>query len=504
MELKYIKNNPITSATLLLGFIYLLFPTNNSTIDAYSYAADILYNWELLNPHHLLYSAFGAGIKYFHLKVLHISVDELSLMKKVNAVAAAFSIFTLGHTLKKIGTGNRQIFSLLILAGSAFGFMRFATENETYILPVTLSLGGTYYWVGAQESKQTWQYLLSGSLLSLACLFHQIHFFWWLGLGVPLLLFPINKVKHLKDIVAFFLPALIVPIIYSLAVYLTTGQASPKSFIQFVFREFYRGNVETEIGFNNVLLTSINFIRTWVQVHGNMLKLFQLYPMLTIAIISAISLIGYGMVLIFRQKFSLGQKSLLYPILTVLFLQISFAFYSVGNAEFMVMLPSLFCLLIVCIKNLEYKPYLLIGLGILTWNLFLSVIPAHFLQLSGNSKLSNYIMTHKDTMFLVNDKVQMETEILYFTGKYPENVIPSPEYCQIKFGNIDYCKKKIDSSFLHKKTILTDIYENESFINRGMILSQGENGYFLKKFNKNKVDSLSFDLGVVRIYQLKK
>lgn len=504
MELKHIENNPITSATLLLGFIYLIFPTNNSTVDAYSYAADIRYNWELLNPHHLLYSAFGAGVKYLQAGIYNISVEELSLMKTINAISAGISLFILGKTLKKTGSKNWKIFSLLILAGSAFGFMRFATENETYILPLAFSLGGTYYWFEAQESKNSWQYFLSGSLLSLACLFHQIHFFWWLGLGIPLLLFPGNKLKKKSSLASFFLPALIVPAAYSLAVYYTIGHVSPGNFIHFIFREFYRGNVETEIGLNNFLLTGINFVRTWVQVHGNMVKLIQLFPLLILSGIISITLVCYGVLLGFRQKPSIEKKHLIYPVSTVISLQISFAFYSVGNAEFMVMLPPLICLSMACLKNWEYKPYLFIGFGILTWNLFLAIIPAHFLQLSGHSKLRDYIMAHNDTIFLVNDKVQMETEILYYTGKYPDNIIPSPEYCQIKFGKIDFCKKRIDSSFQHHKTILTDIYGNESFFSRGKFLSEGENDSFLKKFEKAKVDSLSFDLGVLRLYQLSK
>lgn len=504
MALKYFRNTPITLTAFLLGFIYFLFPTNNSTIDAYSYAADIRYNWELLNPHHLLYSAFGAGIKFIMEQVFQLSINELGIMKKANAVSGGLSIFVLGRILKNIGASKNQIISLLLFAGSAFGFMRFATENETYILPILLSLVGTYYWIESQKTERFFHYFMSGTLLAMACLFHQIHFFWWLGLGIPLLLFPLNKVKTLKSLGAFFLPALMVPIIYGLAVYITIGHVYPENFIQFVFQEFYRGNVETEIGLNNILLTGINFIRTWLQIHGNMVKLLDLNPLLILPTVIAVAFLSYGVIMCFRQKFIIGKKYILYPILTVMALQFAFAFYSVGNAEFMVMLPALLCIGLVCLKNSEYKTYLFLGIGFLVWNLFLSVIPAHFYQLSGNSKFRDYIMDHTDTMFLVKEKVQMETEILYYTGKYPDNVIPSPEYCMIKFGNTDFCKKRIDSSFQHHKTILTDVYGNESFLNRGQFLSEESNKIFMGNFEKEKVDSLSFDLGVVRLYQLKK
>ena len=37
---------------------YLLFPTNNSTLDAYGYAASIKYGFDLFKPHHLFYNVF--------------------------------------------------------------------------------------------------------------------------------------------------------------------------------------------------------------------------------------------------------------------------------------------------------------------------------------------------------------------------------------------------------------------------------------------------------------
>lgn len=39
--------------------VYLLFPTNNSTVDGWGYAEEIKYGYNLFRSHHLLYNALG-------------------------------------------------------------------------------------------------------------------------------------------------------------------------------------------------------------------------------------------------------------------------------------------------------------------------------------------------------------------------------------------------------------------------------------------------------------
>ncbi len=72
----------------------------------------------------------------------------------------------------------------LLLAGSCFGVLRFATENETYIQPLLLALLASVAWAQSLQTEKNarrWL-LLAGLLAALACLVHQLMVWWWLGL----------------------------------------------------------------------------------------------------------------------------------------------------------------------------------------------------------------------------------------------------------------------------------------------------------------------------------
>lgn len=67
--------------------IYLLFPTNNSTVDGWGYAEEIKYGYNLFRSHHLLYNALGF-VLLKALGLVGINADVLAFMKVLNAVAA--------------------------------------------------------------------------------------------------------------------------------------------------------------------------------------------------------------------------------------------------------------------------------------------------------------------------------------------------------------------------------------------------------------------------------
>ena len=56
--------------------------------------------------------------------------------------------------------------------------MRYVTEGETYIIPLFFSLMASY---GASRKQSAFG---CSMLAALACLFHQIHVFWWMGLAL--------------------------------------------------------------------------------------------------------------------------------------------------------------------------------------------------------------------------------------------------------------------------------------------------------------------------------
>lgn len=483
--------------SILLGVIYYLFPTINSTIDAYSYASDIKYQWELFNPHHLLYTALGFGVHQ-----LFSNADPLSLLKATNAIFAALCLIVFGLILEKLKTQNTLISAFIFLVGSSFGVMRFATENETYIVPIFFSLAGSLYWINATITGRNRQYLISGLLLALACLFHQIHFFWWLVVGISV--FGRNFRSNFSTIIWYFLPAFIVPITY-IIVYTGLGnQLSIAGLFEFIFREFYKGNVDTEITLNNLILTIINSIRTWIQVHGNLAGIIKKSYFYLIPALIALGLILVGLYKILREKKRINPSKFLSTFLAIAIAQLIFAFYSVGNAEFMVMLPFIFCLIIASLYQPDYRFVNFMAAGIFLWNFSLAILPSHIYQLSSNPQLVTSIAAQPNTYFLIKDKVQIESEFVYATGNYPKNIIFPPEYCQDKYQDISACKNKLDSVLTRGNLVLTDCYANQQVMSRGSFLTGNLNEEFLQSYKLQKADSIKYDLGTTTLYQISK
>jgi len=483
---------------ILLGVVYYFFPTTNSTIDAYSYATDIRYQLELFNPHHLLYNALG----YLCYQLIGISTDTLLFMKALNAVSAALCLILLGFLLDKLKTSSELTSALILLTGCSFGIMRFATENETYIVPIFFSLAGTLFWVNATIFNKKAAYFFAGFLLALACLFHQIHFFWWLVIGFSV--FSKNFRNSFSNVLWYFLPALIVPITYIVVFYYLTDVFSFEGLLKFVFREFYKGNVESEITLNNLILTIINSVRTWIQVHGNLIGIVNTNYILGIPALIGLGFILAGLYKLIREKKTIKYSRFLTTFLAIAITQLLFAFYSVGNAEFMVMIPFVFCLIVASLYKPDHLAIYSIAAGLFLWNFSLAILPAHIYQLTSNPILVSKIEDQPNTYFLVKDKVQIESEFVYANGKYPTNIIFPPEYCQEKYEDITICKSKLDSVLNVGGSVLTDCYANQKIMSRGSFLSGNINEEFLKNYKLQKADSIFYDLGTTYLYKITK
>jgi hypothetical protein len=85
MMKKIINKVSITHVIIFLTFFYLLFPTENSSLDAYLYASHIKFNENLFSPHHLLYNAF-LYVLIYPIKQLYSNVDILLLSKHINSI----------------------------------------------------------------------------------------------------------------------------------------------------------------------------------------------------------------------------------------------------------------------------------------------------------------------------------------------------------------------------------------------------------------------------------
>ena len=461
---------------LFLGVIYIALPSINNSLDSLAYAEEMRAGSYLFRPHHLLYNAFG----YVIANLLNVK-DTLSLMCLVNSIFAIACLFLMRSMLSTF-MDDRKCAVLLIFLGSCFGFIRFATDNEAYIIPLFFSL-----WASRTILKE--KNIFSTSLLAAtACLFHQIHFFWWLGLLFFILLSP--ETSRVRKVFQYICGALIVPIAYLIVFYFTKHD-SP-TIIQFVFHDYFQtGNVELTFKPVSLLLTPISFIRSFLQVHGYFIPLIQQYTYVCIAILVAIICFLLGL---FKMKGAVSKrntdvysKRFAFIHLFIFIMQLVFAALSDGNAEFMVMLPFAFCLYFFTKYDMQLYVPTCISAGVLIWNLFLALIPSHFMELSSDIPLSRFIAENPSKVYYLKDNVRVDNILSYYHPGQNYNIESS-----LKGG------ATLDSLMLRNKTVLTDIVNNSSPFSRASVVleidqKQLQNYFLVKK------DSVPYDLGVLYI-----
>ena len=270
------NNNKIYLPWIVAGgflLIYLLFPSHNSSIDSVAYAADMKYGEELFVPHHLFYNLTG----FIFLQILHwvgINTDALATIKVLNAFAAFSCLLFFHFILKEMKLDPVVRSGYVFIAAASFGFWRFAVENEVYILPLLFSLASTLLYIRYFHHKIIKDLVLAGLWGAIACLFHQIHFFWWFGMLAGLLFFD----RKIKTVIYYFLPALLVPLIYCLVIVFYHGiSLSPFSFIHYIFSDYYSGKVVRHVGTENFVMEIISLARTFFQLHGNIPLIFSRY-----------------------------------------------------------------------------------------------------------------------------------------------------------------------------------------------------------------------------------
>ena len=328
-------------------------------------------------------------------------------------------------------------------------------------------------------------------MASLACLFHQIHFFWWFGL----LLGTIFITRKFKYVLLFAIPALIVPVSYLLVIPLYYKMPLTYfNIIHFVFHDFYTGGVTTTIGLNNFYMTGISFIRTFFQVHGILIILIKNS---WVYVIPILTLIGLSTYILFKNKNFVRRKvssnqSFIYVHLTIFILQLAFAFYSVGNAEFMVMLPFLLLMVLLFFFEIKKSVLWLIALALLIWNFSFGIYPNYKFDFSGRNFIVEKVMSNPTSLFIVDNKPLIDNAIYYQTGKdniknityAPWELIASNKPLSLLSDTIDYLLSK-------NSKVFTNCIEKPKVMNRASVLIIQSDDEFFKKYNTIKVDSFS-------------
>jgi hypothetical protein len=491
---------------ILFLLIYLIFPCRNSGIDAYDYAANIKWGQDIFFPHHLLYNAFHFLI-YKFLIFIGLNTDVLALMKAVNALFAAFCLLVLYLILKAINSDNtdktivKKNLALILFAGSSFAFMRFATENETYIIPLFWSLLASYYFLKHLQNNQLGSLFLSGLFATIACLFHQIHILWYIGLFLGIIIYK----RSLLRILAILLPGLLIPFIYYIAFLQKHFEFThAQNLWQFALYDYFYGVANTQFGANNFVLGLISFTRSFVQAHGIIPVLLKKSVFYFIAPISFLIFIGLSIRALLKtkpkQKFS---DVFIKTHILIFILQFAFAIFSEGNAEFMVMLPMLFILIINGIFEINYKATMYAALAMLVWNISFGLFPNYNYDFQKQSKTIDFINTHQGGIFILSDDVLVQNMIYYNTGKtWDINIYKSPASLKSWGKENSLLKQKIDSCLNNDILIYTDCIDEPTVFNRKSYLQNNDNELFFKNYSIQKIDSVYSFYGKRNLYML--
>lgn len=421
---------PSVAVAGLLTALCLALPTANPSSDAWYYAACARWGQELWQPHHLLYNGIGWAL----LRLVGASgpAGPLALvwLQWLNALAAGASLLALGRLLSRAGAPLAAIPAWLLLVGSCFGLLRFATDDEAYIQPLLLALLASLAWaralyapVAAGLRRAGWL-LLAGLLAVLACLVHQLMVWWWLGLLLGLR--PWRGRPALLAGLSYAAPALLVPLAYALA----APGGGVAGVVQFALHDYLTGAAQVELGAKSLLLIPISLVRTVVQVHGNMLPLLRRWPLgLGGAALASLALGAYGALgaRLARQTAcpARDNSEARSPARTVRrthaligVLHLGFAAQAAGNAEFMVMLPALAAVALAGGVLGAWPPRRLAALAtaVLSWNLAFGLVPAAVLDYT-DPGLRARVLGQPRAWFLLRDPNLLRNQLHYYTGR---------------------------------------------------------------------------------------
>ncbi len=333
----------------------------------------------------------------------------------------------------------------------------------------------------------------SGLAASIASLFHQIHFFWWLGLFIGVVIY----VKQFKAIVVYAVSALLVPAVYIAVLYFYNREpVNAVNLMHFVFYDYYTGSARSEIGLMNVILILISSVRSFFQVHQSALFLIRknlvfAIPLVVFAfwLIQAIKLMVQRHLLVKRPKINavFFKTSAI-----VLVLQVMFAFYSVGNVEFLVMLPLLTTLTLLYYFRFNQGFLKVTLLLLLVWNFMFGIYPNNRFTFYNDDFLVDFIIKHPDDVFLVENP-DLINRYYYATGV--------DNYGKIILKERIKSNATIDSLVKKHSFIYTDVIDKPVVFNRASMVSDAKKLDF-KEYDIEKIIEYKSLYGVSVIHKI--
>lgn len=466
-------------AIVFFFVIYVLLASNNLSADAYAYAYSATSGKELIFPHHLLYNPFC----YLVVRLFaFLSIEPIRILQTMNALFSCLSLFVLRLILKNLNKAEFHIFSSILFVGSSFAIMRFATDNECYVIPLFFSMLALLFLQKSHLAKKQQDIILCGSSLAIGCLFHQIVILQWLCICTYLLL-----IKTKRFFIIFFTISLIVPLIYWIFSFAVNQTWSIKSLIVFILNDYISGVADPPSVSSILKLAPVSLFRTFFQMHGYVIILFKEHIVLysTIILITiALCILALINIIKFRHKdiIKTYDKSFRIIIWAILLTNICFALISNANSEFMVALPFVTIILYNLYLH-SNKVIVFLSCAMLIWNISFGSLPNRDKDLKSYHKIVEFIKQNPNNIYLLSFKPEVENELLYLYNTNANNI-----YYSIRF-NADMQRQIMKQN----KTIYTDWFD-ESFVYSRQNMIENNNDPKLNKFFANTIitDSITF------------
>ncbi len=394
-------NNPFYEYTmksitnlLILGLlvIKLCFLPQEYTGDSYGYACEIL-KGDLISGHHLLHKYLIFGV-WNGLKLFQFNPDVLVIGVYLNSIFSAFSLLILNQILMSCCPTQNSTkeyrnatevyrFNWILFVASSFVFIRYSTENETYIFPIFFTLLGWFFQLRNQSLSSILFYTLSVG-------FHQTY----LLICIPLILDPVpknstyyspisNKFIHLHKYISIKKTHFLHLFLFFLLVfggYYFAAKIYNRPFQNVFFQDVQAGLVQTVPNWKNLLFGFINTIRVFIQIHGEIqYQLLNTWPIWVGIVLIFLLFIWNNPYINYHINLPLRKSIPISGPLFSLIVTWLFALYSVGNLEFMAIIP--FFIAIICFKcnplEIQHSPFKINGLPLmlLIWNLTVYTLP---------------------------------------------------------------------------------------------------------------------------------
>lgn len=396
--------SPYRVVAFLLGVLYLLSASLNPSGDSLAYAADAMDGAAAVYPHHLLYGPLCHALVH-----LLPAMDALRLLQAMNALLGVGCLLLLGRIVLAVAECESAASSAVLLCGSCFGFMRFATDNEVYLLWVFFALMTVWYVLRFLDEGRVRYLLALSAAASLACLSHQLGILIW----APTLVLLFAR-RQFRSVVVYLAVSLSVPLTY---VAFNGGVAG---LMGFVLHDYVSGTAQGPVLSQVLLLTPISVVRTFVQVHASTLAFMHAHVVLFAALAAVLVIaVVVAVVALFPIRRRAADRGFAWYCASIALLVLAFAAYSNGNAEFMVLLP--FMLMIVLCQVVQVRKSLLYAsAGLLMWNLVFGLSMQRRPDLTTDSALVEFVHDHSQFGYDLADPVPIEN--LYHYRYYPDTM----------------------------------------------------------------------------------